>query len=187
VTSADVNSDGKLDLIIANGQSNTVSVLIDSSTGFSGYPTTTETITINGTNDAPIVDPTEVTGAVTGLVMPIGNLTDSGTINFTDVDLADNHSISSVAPSSGALGTLIPTVTADTTGTGVGGIVTWNYSVAASAVEYLAEGKHKVETFTVRQRGCFARSPCFCLLNNRLNNIPLCQIHQHLQGRPPLH
>ncbi len=149
VTSADVNSDGKLDLIVANEYSDTVSVLLNNSTGFcGGYPTTTETITIHGANDAPVMDATDVTGAVTDLVTPIGNLTDSGTINFTDVDLADSHSISSVSPSPGALGTLTPTITADTTGTGHGGVVTWNYSVEAAAVEYLAEGEHKVETFT---------------------------------------
>ena len=40
-------------------------------------------------------------------------------------------------------------VTADTTGTGLGGVVTWNYSVAAAAVEYLAKDQTKVETFTL--------------------------------------
>ena len=39
-------------------------------------------------------------------------------------------------------------MTTDTTGTGLGGVVTWNYSVADSAVEYLADGQTKVETFT---------------------------------------
>ncbi len=148
VTSVDVNGDGKSDLIAANSMtSNTVSVLINNST-FSAYPTTTATITINGTNDAPLVDATDVAGSVTELLTPIGNLTDSGTINFTDADLADSHSISSVTPSVGALGTLTPTITTDTTGTGLGGAITWNYSVAASAVEYLAAGEHKVETLT---------------------------------------
>ncbi len=99
-------------------------------------------------NDAPIVDATDVTDAVTDLVTTIGTLTDSGKINFTDVDLADSHSISNVTPSAGALGTLMPTITAETTGTGLGGVVSWNYSVAASSVEYLAEGDHKVESFT---------------------------------------
>ena len=125
-----------------------VAEISNNSTDFSAYPTTTETITIHGANDAPVVDAADVTGAVTDLITPIGYLTDSGTINFADVDLADSHSISSVSPSAGALGTLTPTITADTTGTGNGGVVTWNYSVEAAAVEYLAEGEHKVETFT---------------------------------------
>ena len=37
----------------------------------------------------------------------------------------------------------------DTTGTGLGGVVTWNYTVAAAAVEYLAKDQTKVETFTI--------------------------------------
>jgi VCBS repeat-containing protein len=90
----------------------------------------------------------DVTGAVTELVTPIGNLTDSGTIGFTDVDLTDSHTVSAVTASVGALGTLIPTITTDTTGSGIGGVVTWNYSVDAAAVEYLAAGEHKVESFT---------------------------------------
>src|SRR5438874_8790389 len=75
-------------------------------------------------------------------------LTDTGTIAFTDVDLTDIHSLSVVTPSAGALGTLTASVTADTTGSGLGGVVTWNYSVADTAVEYLAAGQTKVETFS---------------------------------------
>ena len=37
----------------------------------------------------------------------------------------------------------------DTNGSGLGGVVTWNYSVAASAVEYLAKDETKVEQFTI--------------------------------------
>jgi VCBS repeat-containing protein len=155
VTSADVNSDGQSDLIVANYGGN-VSVLINNSTGYSVYPTTTATITINGTNDAPVVEPAALPilpppigeGAVTELVNPIGNLIDSGTIRFTDVDFTDSHTVSAVTASAGALGTLTSTITTDTTGTGLGGVVTWNYSVDAAAVEYLAAGEHKVESFT---------------------------------------
>ncbi len=34
-----------------------------------------------------------MSGAVTELVTPVGNLTDSGTIAFTDVDLTDVRSV----------------------------------------------------------------------------------------------
>ena len=69
------------------------------------------TVTITGTNDAPVVAATDVTGAVTELVTPAGNLTDSGTIAFTDVDLTDAHSIDpTVTASAGALGTLTASV-----------------------------------------------------------------------------
>ena len=121
-----------------------------------GVHDTTQAVTIAVTdvndapvvNSAPIVASTDVTGAVTELVTPVGSLTDSGTITFTDVDLADVHSVSVVTPSSGALGTLTASVSTDTTGSGVGGVVTWNYSVAAADVESLAQDQHQIETFT---------------------------------------
>src|SRR4051812_46082528 len=116
--------------------------------GHGGSDSLTDKDDITGTNDAPVVASTDVSGAVTELVTPVGNLTDSGTIAFTDVDLTDAHSISAVTPSAGALGTLTASVSTDTTGSGLGGVVTWNYSVAAGAVEYLAAGQHKIETFS---------------------------------------
>ena len=116
--------------------------------GNGGSVPRTVNIDITGTNDAPIVAVADVSGGVTELVTPVGNLTDSGTIAFTDVDLTDAHSISAITPSAGALGTLTASVSTDTTGTGLGGVVTWNYSVAASAVEYLAKDQHKIETFS---------------------------------------
>jgi len=104
--------------------------------------------TITGTNDVPVVAVADVTGGVDEMGTPAGDLTDTGTISFTDVDLTDAHTIGAITPSGGALGSLTATVTTDTTGTGTGGVVTWNYSVPASAVEYLADGQPKVETFT---------------------------------------
>ena len=50
------------------------------------------------------------------------------------------------------LGTLTATKIADTTGAGTGGSIGWSYSVADSAVEYLAVGQTKVESFTVTSR-----------------------------------
>ena len=105
-------------------------------------------VAVTDANDAPVVADTDVTGAVTELVTPLGNLTDSGTIAFTDADLADIHSVSAVTPSSGALGNLTASVSTDTTGSGLGGVVAWNYSVAAANVEFLAAGQHQIETFT---------------------------------------
>jgi VCBS repeat-containing protein len=59
------------------------------------------------------------------------------------------HSVGTVTASSGALGSLTASVTTGTNDTtGLGGVVTWNYTVAASAVEYLAKDETKVETFT---------------------------------------
>lgn len=105
------------------------------------------TVTVNGANNTPVVQTTNVTGAITELVTPVGNLTATGSIAFTDADLTDTHTVGSVS-SPGALGTLTPSIATDTTGTGTGGSVAWSYNVASSAVEYLAAGQTKVETFT---------------------------------------
>ena len=133
---------------LAVGETKVETFSFDVLDGQGGSVPRTVSVTITGTNDAPVVAVTDVSGAVTELVTPVGNLTDSGTIGFTDVDLSDLHSVSAVTPSGGALGSLSASVTTDTTGSGLGGVVTWNYSVAAGAVEYLADGETKVETFS---------------------------------------
>ena len=112
---------------------------------------TAVTVTITGSNDDPVVAAADVTGGATELVTPVGNLTDSGTISFSDVDLSDSHSIDpTITASAGALGSLTASVTTQTSDMdGTAGVITWNYSVAASAVEYLSATDTKVESFTI--------------------------------------
>ena len=125
-------------------------VVNDGASQFNLSNTVSSTVIVRAVNDVPIVATTDVTGSVIELTTTPGTarLTESGTIAFTDADLTDNHSISSVMPIASALGTLTASVSTDSTGTGLGGVVTWNYSVADSAVEYLATGEAKVETFS---------------------------------------
>ncbi|EED31316.1 VCBS protein [gamma proteobacterium NOR5-3] len=108
-------------------------------------------ITVTGTNDAPLIIVEDLAGAITELVTPTGNLTDSGVLTFTDVDLADVHVVSATgtAVTADPLGALTAVLDTDTTGTGAGGQLTWTYTVAASAVEYLQEGEERVESFTI--------------------------------------
>ncbi|MGB8399333.1 VCBS domain-containing protein, partial [Bradyrhizobium sp.] len=107
-------------------------------------------VTITGTNDTPVITAQDLIGAVAEQVIPAGNLSDSGTIGFTDVDLADVHLVSATGtPIGTTLGTLTAVKNSDTTGTGTGGLLTWTYTVADSAVEYLAAGQTKVESFTI--------------------------------------
>ncbi len=135
---------------LAEGQTKVETFTIELDDGNGGIVERTISVTVTGTNDVPLVAVGDVTGGVTELVTPVGDLTDTGTITFTDVDLTDTHGIGDeIVASDGALGSLTASVTADTTGTGTGGVITWEYTVAASAVEYLAEGQTKVETFTI--------------------------------------
>ena len=108
----------------------------------------TITVTVTGTNDVPVVGATPSGGSVIEMASPAGNLTTTGTFTFTDIDRLDTHTVSIATPAEGTLGTLSASVTTDST-SGATGVVTWNYSVPASAVEYLAVGQPKAETFTV--------------------------------------
>ena len=100
----------------------------------------TITVTITGSNDAPVLNVTDNTGAVTENDGQT-NLVDSGTLSFSDVDQDDNpaisHSYNSDAVWSG--GTLTAAqITALTDGTFSTDSDSWDYSVANSAVQFLA-------------------------------------------------
>jgi VCBS repeat-containing protein len=115
--------------------------------------TTSTTVTINifaGTNDKPVITSEDLAGAVTEPVTPSGDLTDAGVITFTDTDLTDVHLVSPAGtPIGPTLGSLAVVQDQDTTGTGLNGQLTWTYTVAASAVEYLAKHETRVEKFTI--------------------------------------
>jgi VCBS repeat-containing protein len=81
-------------------------------------------------------------------------LTSTGTINFSDPDLSDSHTIQSVNYTGGGneLGTLSLTQAADTTGTGAGGQFVWTYTASAETVRNALDSistHTKVETFDV--------------------------------------
>jgi VCBS repeat-containing protein len=107
-------------------------------------------ITVHGADDTPVMVTQDLAGAVTEQGTPAGNLTDSGVITFSDVDLADVHLVSPTGTPVGAtLGALTAVKNSDTTGSGTGGQLTWTYTVPDAAVEYLAAGQTKVESFTI--------------------------------------
>lgn len=110
--------------------------------------TATVTVTLTGSNDGPVVVSADLSGSVTEMLVPAGNLTDSGTIAFSDVDLTDSHTVSAAAIGA-AIGSLSVQEDSDTTGSGGGGQLTWTYSVAAGALESMAAGETRVESFNV--------------------------------------
>jgi VCBS repeat-containing protein len=110
----------------------------------------TVTVTITGANDGPIITSQDLVGAVSEQVAPAGTLSDSGVIGFSDLDLSDVHLVSATGtPVGSVLGSLTAVKNSDTTGTGTGGQLTWTYTVDATAVEYLAAGETRVESFTI--------------------------------------
>ncbi|MCB1665062.1 MAG: tandem-95 repeat protein [Pseudomonadales bacterium] len=76
------------------------------------------------------------------------SVSDSGVLSFTDVDLSDSHSVSVSAVGS-TQGTLTATLATDTTGSGVGGSVNWDYQIDNSAYQSLGAGETTVESFVV--------------------------------------
>jgi len=110
----------------------------------------TVTVTITGSNDGPVITAEDLAGAVSEKVAPTGTLSDNGVIGFSDLDLSDVHLVSANGtPLGDVLGSLTVVKDADTTDTGTGGQLTWTYTVDAAAVEYLAAGETRVESFTL--------------------------------------
>ncbi|TPI12520.1 type I secretion protein, partial [Mesorhizobium sp. B4-1-3] len=111
----------------------------------------TTTIQFTGTNDKPVIGAATLVGAVTeDAHTPTETAT--GTIAFSDVDLTDVHLVSAVFKGTdygGQLGSLAAVETADTTGTGSGGLITWTFTAADSALNQLAAGQTVHETYTV--------------------------------------
>ncbi len=107
-------------------------------------------ITINGSNDAPIVTSTVSTGSVTE-----DNAAQSvatGDISFSDVDLSDTHTVTSSKTSSNYgvdMGTFSVVENSDTTGSGTGGNATWTYHINNGAAQQLAAGQNVTETYNV--------------------------------------
>jgi VCBS repeat-containing protein len=116
-----------------------------------GLPTTqTATITMVGSNDAPVVSAGgDVAGSITAdPLSPPSSYSQAGTFDFTDVNLGDKHTVSVTPNGAGYLGTLTAAVAVDSTG-GNTGEVTWNYQVGDAAMAALAEGQSVTQTYTV--------------------------------------
>jgi VCBS repeat-containing protein len=112
--------------------------------------TATLTVTVNGTNDAPVITGGDFAGAVTEL--PDGDPgenstvhTDSGSVTFSDVDVNDTHSVTVTPQGAFYLGTfsLDPV---DQSGDSVG----WDFTVSDAALEGLAEGEIRIQTYTIQ-------------------------------------
>ena len=103
----------------------------------------TASFALTGTNDAPVIVLEDLAGAVVEAVTPAGTLTDSGIIGFTDADQGEIH-IASSAPVGTTLGTLV-TMQNDAAAREL----LWTYTVDAAALESMAEGETRVESFTI--------------------------------------
>ena len=119
------------------------------------------TITILGTNDPVIITSGPQSASVFELADTTGSAaidttttTPAGTLDFTDTDIGDTHTVTTTllstsggpvpAATQADLAAAISTTLHDSTGTGTGSI-DWNFNIADQDLDYLAEG----ETLTV--------------------------------------
>lgn len=127
---------------LAEGQSKLLSYVVLASDGKGGLVRQPVTVTITGTNDAPVLGISTDTGAVTEDARPA---TASGRIVVTDIDSGDvlTYSQQPKLPEYSSYGTF----TVDRTGR-------WGFTLnnASSAVQALAAGETKVLEFDVTAR-----------------------------------
>jgi VCBS repeat-containing protein len=169
-------ADSKLDFLAA-GEILTLTYTATVDDGRGGVTTKPFTVTITGTNDAPVVavDTSGAAGSSLHAITELANTTGftthldtvSGTLGFTDVDLTDTHSVGLHAPAFGWSDSsghaLILTIAQqnaltaasnlavnlhDSTGTGSGSI-DFAYSAADSNFDFLAAGQKLIITYDV--------------------------------------
>lgn len=129
---------------LAAGETVTQSYTVTVDDGQGGTVSQPVTVTITGTNDVPTI----TTAAASGVVVEDGVTAASGLVAFADADLRDGHTVTSTADGSGYLGAFTATMTDDGAGDGAGS-VTWNFSVDNAAIQYLAAGEVRTQTYTV--------------------------------------
>ena len=141
---------------LADGETLVLTYTIRAADSDSSHATSDQTVVvkITGTNDVPVIGAELLTGAVTEDATPpaqTGNETATGTIAFSDADLTDSHTVSSIFKStdySGQLGSLTAVKTTDTSN-GTGGLITWTFIATDAAMNHLAQGQVVHEIYTV--------------------------------------
>jgi VCBS repeat-containing protein len=116
--------------------------------------------TITGTNAAPVITP--ATSTISKSISEVagqtsGNVTTTGVVKFTDVNLADTHTITAVEASTSiqvpdltlaALQSALTITPTDSTGTGSGSFK-WTFNVADSALAFLQPTQSLTVTYNV--------------------------------------
>ncbi len=117
-------------------------------------------ITINGTNDDPVLTIEVADSAAETLTETDTTLTSSGTLSVEDLDLSDSvtSTVSSVVASGGATGlssnnaALLAMLTSTANvidGSELTNTLTWNFNSASEAFDYLAVGESLTLTYTI--------------------------------------
>src|SRR5207253_1948186 len=120
------------------------------------------TVTIQGSNDAPIITSSAEIAGLTELANAHGSTTldtTSNTLNYSDVDISDTHTATVTGvvasgttaglPVNATLLTFLSTGTL-TEANGATGTIPWNFSAQDQTFDYLTSGQTVTLTYTVR-------------------------------------
>ena len=134
---------------LAHGQTLTELFTIRISDNSGGYVERVVTVTITGTNDAPVLTVDQAGGVTEDAADP--TLTDSGVLSFTDVDVTDAHTVTASyngdaswnggSLTAGEIATLTAGFSVDSD--------SWDYSLANAAVQFLGAGETITLSFDV--------------------------------------
>ncbi|PID78340.1 MAG: hypothetical protein CSB21_00685, partial [Deltaproteobacteria bacterium] len=160
----DFNVEDKNIDILKEGESLTQIYTITLDDGNGGTAVKDVVITINGSNDAPVITsaPDDASGSVTENA---GTSTVSGTLSFSDVD-ADSTAVWSLVENNGTYGSI--SINPDT------GEWTYTLDNSLGATQALKEGETKTETFTatVTDENGATVSQTITITINGSNNAP---------------
>ena len=131
---------------LAADQQLTQTYLLTIDDGAGGAVTQNVTIAVTGANDLPEIAQTDAAGGVEEGPLPA--MVATGTIDFADVDLADNHIVSVTPQGTGYLGVFTAVVSDGSTGDGVGQ-VTWLFAANNELRQSVGAGEVLVQTYTV--------------------------------------
>ncbi len=135
---------------LAVGETRIERFTVTANDGHGGTVSHTVTVTITGTNDAPVIVAvgTSASGGVTEEAS--ATLTTTGSIAFSDVDLSDSHTFT-VTKTAGTLGGTLTLGTSTEAAGAAGGSIGWTYKADNSnaVLQALGAGKTAQETFDV--------------------------------------
>jgi len=139
---------------LAAGQTATESFVVTVDDGHGGAAQQAVTVTVTGANDGVTITSGAQAGTVTEDATTTPSTTDSlnasGTVSFTDVDLADGHTATAAAAGGNAtsLGTFSVGAVSELANA-ANGSVNWSYSLNNAAAQYLGAGDSVVENYVV--------------------------------------
>lgn len=129
----------------------TYTVTITDNTGASDSQQVT--ITLTGTNEAPVIGTADTTASVTEIAdLAAGENATShtvdGSINFSDVDTIDTHTVNVASNGAGYRGSMTAIVADASTGDNAGRI-DWTFAIDDSAIDDLAAGQTLMQRYDI--------------------------------------